>query len=99
MARSINTIANEIFTAFEKEYRDAKKKYFETGKGKMPKHPRDKYVHAYPYLEAMLTLDSIEDNYIADSGRSIVIYAIGNLNTWRGEKAREIKKELNQMIK
>lgn len=54
---------------------------------------------AKPYLEAMETLNSINDNYICDSGKSIVAYFLGNATTWKGEKAREIKKELNAMLK
>jgi len=57
-------------------------------------------VHAYakPYLDAMLTLDSIDDNYMFDSAKSIVSYFLSNANMWRGEKAKEIKKELKSMI-
>jgi len=57
------------------------------------------YFGAVPYLDAMSTLDSINDPYMMDSGRSIVIYFLANASTWRGEKAREIKKELNAMCK
>ena len=55
--------------------------------------------HAVPYLEAMSDLQSVNDNFYADSGRSVVAYFLANAQTWRGEKAREIKKELNLMIK
>jgi len=55
--------------------------------------------HAAPYLEAMSDLQSVSDNFYADSGRSVVAYFLANAQTWRGEKAREIKKELNLMIK
>lgn len=54
---------------------------------------------AVPYLEAMSTLNSIQDNYYLDSGYSIVAYFLGNANTWRGEKARAIKAELKQILK
>jgi len=53
---------------------------------------------AKPYLDAMYSLKSIDDNYIMDSGRSIVSYFLANAQTWKGEKAREIKKELNKML-
>ena len=59
----------------------------------------DVWFGAVPYLDAMSTLDKISDNYGLDSGKSIVAYFLGNANTWRGEKAREIKKELNAMLK
>ena len=57
------------------------------------------YFGAVPYLEAMSTLDTIEDNYFMDSGYSIVAYFLANAGTWRGEVARRVKKELNKMLK
>ena len=60
---------------------------------------QDVYFGAVPYLDAMATLDSIEDNYIMDSAHSIVIYFLSNASTWKGETARTIKKELNKMLK
>lgn len=60
---------------------------------------RNVYFGAVPYLEAMTTLNSIEDNYYEDSGRSIVAYFLCNATTWRGEVARRVKKELNKMLK
>lgn len=53
---------------------------------------------AKPYLDAMLTLDSIDDNYFMDSGDMIVRYFLSNASTWRGDKAKEIKKELKGML-
>ena len=55
--------------------------------------------YAEPYVDAMMYLDEITDNYGCDTGDSIVRYALSNLNTWRGEKAREIKAELRAMLK
>lgn len=57
------------------------------------------YFGAVPYLDAMETLNSIDDNYFYDSGSSIVAYFLANAVTWRGEKAKEIKKLLNAMLK
>ena len=57
------------------------------------------YFGAVPYLEAMGTLTSINDDYYMDSGRSIVAYFLANAGTWRGEVARNVKKELNKMLK
>lgn len=57
------------------------------------------YFGAVPYLEAMFSLDQITDEYGADPGREIVIYFLANANTWRGETARRIKKELNDIYK
>lgn len=53
---------------------------------------------AKPYLDAMSSLSSVNDNYGWDSGRMIVNYFLANASTWRGEKAREIKKELKKMV-
>ena len=53
---------------------------------------------AVQYLEAMQQLNSIADNFILDSARSIVRYFLSNATTWRGEKAREIKAELKAMV-
>lgn len=57
------------------------------------------YFGAVPYLQAMQTLNSINDNYYYDSGKSVVLYFLANASTWRGDKAREIKKELNKLVK
>ena len=55
--------------------------------------------YAAPYLSAMFCLGSIEDNYIFDSGRSIVCYFLANAGTWRGETAKRVKAELKEMCK
>ena len=52
---------------------------------------------ARPYLSAMHSLSSIDDDYYLDSGRSVVLYFLSNAQTWRGEAARRIKKELKDM--
>lgn len=54
---------------------------------------------ALPYLSAMETLCSLNEKYYNDSAESIVAYFLSNASAWRGPKAREIKKELNQMLK
>lgn len=60
-----------------------------------------KPVHAWakPYLEAMVTLESINDNYGSDSGKSIVAYFLSNARSFKGEAAKAIKKELNKRLK
>ena len=57
------------------------------------------YFGAVPYLQAMSTLDSVDDNYIHDSGKSIVLYFLSNATTWRGETARRVKAELKALCK
>lgn len=56
------------------------------------------YFGAVPYLRAMHALDSINDFYGADSGRSIVAYFLANAQTWKGPVARSIKEELKRML-
>ena len=59
-----------------------------------------KNVHygAKPYLDAMATLNSIDDHYYMDTAKSVVCYFLGNASTWRGETAKRIKKELKTMV-
>ena len=54
---------------------------------------------AKPYLNAMLTLNSIDDSYGHDSASSIIRYFLGNAQTWRGDTARGVKLELNNILK
>ena len=54
---------------------------------------------AKPYLEAMLQLDKVTDDYGQDPGSMVIAYFLGNARTWKGEKAKVIKKELQDMIK
>jgi hypothetical protein len=55
------------------------------------------YFGAVPYLDAMFSMDSINDNFMYDSGRSIVLYFLSNAGTWKGETAKRVKKELKAM--
>ena len=54
---------------------------------------------AVPYLDAMTYLNTIEDRYMLDSGKSIVTYFLSNASAWRGEVAKEVKAELKKRIK
>ena len=60
---------------------------------------KDIHYAALPYLQAMATLQKVSDSYYLDSGKSMVIYFLGNSQTWKGETARKIKTELKQMLK
>ena len=75
MTRSINTIAQEISSDWNKVY-----------------------FGAVPYLEAMHQLNSIDDNYYYDTGKSVVRYFLANAGTWRGDTARRVKAELKAML-
>ena len=86
MARHLTSIACDIVMDLEKN--DPKSRKY------------DKIVpHAAPYIKAMMTLERLSDSYFADSGASVVAYALSNLGTWKGEKAKKIKAELNDMLK
>jgi len=54
---------------------------------------------AVPYLEAMGSLETIQDRFYSDDAKTIVIYFLGNTTTWRGPEAKRIKAELNAMLK
>lgn len=54
---------------------------------------------ARPYLEAMSSMDNINDNYGMDSGVSIVSYFLSNSSGYKGEASKLIKKELNRRLK
>ena len=55
--------------------------------------------YAAPYLSAMARLDSVVQKYGVDEGRAVVCYFLANCSSWKGEVARRIKKELNQIVK
>jgi len=57
------------------------------------------YFGAIPYLDAMASLNSVNDKYGDDSAKSIVLYFLCNASTWRGETAKRIKIELKNMSK
>lgn len=57
------------------------------------------YFGAKPYLAAMCTMQTVNDNYGMDSGKSIVLYFLSNATTWKGAIARIVKKELNKRVK
>lgn len=62
------------------------------------KNWKNVYFGAKPYLDAMATMQTPDQNYIADSGTSVVLYFLGNAQNWRGEDARRIKAELKGMM-
>lgn len=52
-----------------------------------------------PYSEPLLSIQSINDTYGCDSAKSVILYALGNLQSWRGPDARRIKAELKEHLK
>lgn len=57
------------------------------------------YFGAKPYLDAMMSLDSINDKYFEDDASMIVAYFLANASTFRGNDARVLKAELKAMLK
>ena len=53
---------------------------------------------AQPYLDAMFRLQSIDEDYGYDTGRSVVVYFLSNASSYRGETARKLKAELKAML-
>jgi len=56
------------------------------------------HAFAFPYLKAMRLLETIDDKYGAEYGSEIVLKFLSNSQTWRGEKARQIKTELRTIL-
>lgn len=56
------------------------------------------YFGAVPYLQALRDLNTIDEDYGADSARSIVLYFLANAQSFRGPEARRIKKELKGLL-
>jgi hypothetical protein len=54
---------------------------------------------ALPYLRAMQDLNTIEDSYVHDTARSVVLYFLANARSWRGEDAKRIKAELKELAR
>lgn len=55
-------------------------------------------VYAKPYVDAMMELNSIDDRYMWDSAKSVVLYFLCNAGAWRGETAKRVKAELKKMV-
>ena len=57
------------------------------------------YFGAKPYLDAMTEIASIDDSYLEDNAKSIVLYFLSNARTYRSENALKIKLHLNKICK
>lgn len=54
---------------------------------------------AKPYLEAMYSLETVNDKYMFDSGVNIIRYFLVNASSWKGPVAKVVKAKLNKMVK
>jgi hypothetical protein len=52
---------------------------------------------AKPYLAAMMELNTPYDTYGYECGKSLALYFLANASTYRGEKAKALKKELKTL--
>lgn len=53
---------------------------------------------AWPYVEAMMSLDSIDDECGQDSAESVVAYFLANAKQWRGPIAQKVKQYLRGLL-
>lgn len=58
------------------------------------------YFGAVPYLEALLTLDTMnpEEKYMCETAAEQVNYFLANARTFRGAEAKKLKAELKSML-
>jgi hypothetical protein len=54
--------------------------------------------YAKPYLDAMMELDSVDQAYYAEDGRTQVMYFISNARSFRGADAKRLKAELKALL-
>lgn len=54
---------------------------------------------AWPYVEAMMNLNSIDDRYGQDSAEGIVAYFLANAKQWHGLVAQKVKQCLRESLK
>lgn len=53
---------------------------------------------AKPYLDAMLSMETVQSSYGLDTGQSIVVYFLSNASSYRGDLARAVKIELKKRL-
>lgn len=51
-----------------------------------------------PYLDALRQMDSADDVYGVESGKSIIAYALSNMTSYKGPTARAVKAELKRRM-
>ena len=52
-----------------------------------------------PYLDALRQMDSADDVYGVESGKSVIAYALSNMASYKGPTARAVKAELKSRMK
>lgn len=63
------------------------------------KHWPKPYFGAVPYIQSMTACETLDSRFIAEDGKTQVLYFLSNATTWRGEVARLVKAELNRRLK
>jgi len=53
---------------------------------------------AKPFLKAMLSLNTLEDDYGNESAESVVRRFLSNAGSWRGEIAKQVKAKLRNIV-
>lgn len=86
MSRDVGTIAREVFTSWAPHLR------------KNPMAWPNYIKFSFPYLKEMLKMKHVTDPVGLEDGVMVVLYFLNNAHHWRGDDARRLKAELNQLI-
>ena len=84
MSRPVNRIAAEITNIFLRLKRDRKGGSF--------------LIHSWPYLEALLEMDSFSGLYGLEERSMIGWRFLDNVAMWRGDDARRLKAEIRTLL-
>lgn len=71
---------------------------YEISRDPMWKAKGNGFIGAAPYLEAMHHIEHVSDRYIAEGADDIVLRFLSNAHHYRGETARKVKAELNDLL-
>ena len=53
---------------------------------------------AVPYIAALSTLRTVNDVYIHEDARSLILYFLSNASSFRGPQAKALKAELRALL-